>query len=706
MSVKPRSLYLPIILFWVFLSCPRLWYFVNSTAGAYGTLSILKTLASGFLQDGVLAIVLLLLFRFGHKRYLELRRRTTFTIKTIFISVTTLVLIFLMAGIEFFRTFGSNVNLSHLAFAGDTEIMMPSYKEIFSVGKIAVIVGVPLAYFFLAARLRSWRLELFFKRRRSLGLCLLGLALGMGMSEIPLSKDPLLDNLSENYVLSSLKFAIWGDELHGKPSELLQDVLDTRPIQDLRRGKQDWVFFNADYPLAQATAHQLCQMGLSDEKTCSQDQDGDGYPLSTDCNDHDPRIHPGAFDIPGNGIDEDCSGLDANPPNVIFIHWEGARAVNVGSIGYSTPCTPHFDALAKKGMLFRNAYANGTQTRWSLTSVYNSVLPRLSAKWIFFHNPELNLLAFPQILWNHGYQTIYIHGGDINFGNLKKRFTDYFEVMIDQSKQPIKSMKKVGWGPSDRDIYNFTYAYLKKRTDPRPFYLTIATLSLHHPMELPEKKYEVASQSKTINRYTNCLRYADETLEEFVNKVLADKSMSNTIFIIAGDHGMNWLAPHPTLTQNTLWEDLVWVPMLLVGEKWNLKPGVNDEIRQLADIGPTILDRLGIETPNHFIGHTLLRHFEAGREPRAFFGNANGGLSAGVRLGSYKYFVSFKTNQERLFNVDTDRKEENNLADDPRYTEVRLKLSKMVTDAYIQNGRLIDKNRFWNPDFGRIRRDR
>ena len=43
----------------------------------------------------------------------------------------------------------------------------------------------------------------------------------------------------------------------------------------------------------------------------SLDDDADGYSRPQDCNDADPAIHPGAVDIPDDGIDQDCSGADA-----------------------------------------------------------------------------------------------------------------------------------------------------------------------------------------------------------------------------------------------------------------------------------------------------------------------------------------------------------------------------------------------------------
>ena len=131
------------------------------------------------------------------------------------------------------------------------------------------------------------------------------------------------------------------------------------------------------------------------------DFDRDGYSMvlgGGDCAEGDPSINPGAYDIPGNGIDEDCFGGDRAPrepdngkaapeirqrghrTNIIFITVDAARADHLGCYGYQRDTTPNIDRLAAEGIRFANAYSQSSTTIYSMNSLMTSLIPLVVEK--------------------------------------------------------------------------------------------------------------------------------------------------------------------------------------------------------------------------------------------------------------------------------------------------------------------------------------
>lgn len=105
----------------------------------------------------------------------------------------------------------------------------------------------------------------------------------------------------------------------------------------------------------QTGADGFCAGGTPD------DEDGDGFTVADgDCNDADCSVNPGAFDVPGNQIDEDCSGVADDEPRSCdaFVGLDGADPMG---------------AAAALGLCRQTtAQATGRQRTWGV----------LSARWL------------------------------------------------------------------------------------------------------------------------------------------------------------------------------------------------------------------------------------------------------------------------------------------------------------------------------------
>ncbi|MGZ3428260.1 MAG: sulfatase-like hydrolase/transferase, partial [Polyangia bacterium] len=158
------------------------------------------------------------------------------------------------------------------------------------------------------------------------------------------------------------------------------------------------------------------------------DLDHDGYSSvlgGGDCNDFDRDVHPGAFDFPDDGIDQDCNGhqATATPPprapyaavppsvpkdlNVVLITIDALRADHVGAYGYKRATSPRLDALAKEAVLFDNGWAHAPSTRYSIPAIlagrYPSSIATALTHWPPAILPENRMFA--EMLKDRGYYT-------------------------------------------------------------------------------------------------------------------------------------------------------------------------------------------------------------------------------------------------------------------------------------------------------------
>lgn len=293
----------------------------------------------------------------------------------------------------------------------------------------------------------------------------------------------------------------------------------------------------------------------------------------------------------------------AKGKNVFVISLESTQSFVLNRSVEGKEITPFLNQLINESYYFPNFYHQTGQGKTSDAEflVDNSLYPLPSGA-VFFTHAQNEYNGLPEIISEEGYYSVVFHPNNKTFWNRDAMYDSLgYDDFFSESDFDIDESNSVGWGLKDEEMFKQSIEHLK--TLPEPYYVKYITLTNHFPFELDEEDQyipEWTSNSETVNRYFTTVRYTDEAVKSFFQKLKEEGIYEKSVFILYGDHyGIS--ANHNEAMSEFLGEEITpfqqvqlqRVPMLIhiPGEEGETIETIGGQI----DLKPTILNLLGID---------------------------------------------------------------------------------------------------------------
>jgi len=289
--------------------------------------------------------------------------------------------------------------------------------------------------------------------------------------------------------------------------------------------------------------------------------------------------------------------------NIVFIFMESLRSREIDLFGSPYSLTPNFDALASKSILFRNFYGHSDLTAGAEFSTVCSFYDLLMGINAMRSQYQVALFSLPEILSLFGYTNYWINSWSADFDNSRKFFKLHGNFLFVDKYAFPQNATKAGGHYSDEEIMRMAVETMDKAK--KPFFAMILTSTNHIPYQVPNKKFELGLESGLFGRYLNTFHYSDYALGGFFELIQNKDYFKNTLFFIFADTGNN-RTKRGRKSEDEYFDNVYHIP-LLIYDPFEEKGRVVEEIAGQVDIAPTVLDLLGIQVANHFVGQSLLQ---------------------------------------------------------------------------------------------------
>lgn len=302
-------------------------------------------------------------------------------------------------------------------------------------------------------------------------------------------------------------------------------------------------------------------------------------------------------------------GRPAARYNLVVIHMESLAGFQLGIFGNPLNATPHFDALARDGILFTNFFVPQGPTARSVFTMLTGI-PDLNPNRSASRNP---LLVSQHTLVNalEGYDKFYFLNGSATWGNIRGLLANNIPDLRMFEEGDYDAPYDDTWGVSDLVLFEKAHQTFSAARE--PFFAFIQTSGNHRPYTIPKDRRgfelaEVDDAALRANGFDNLaayngLRLLDYSLESFFARARRSGYFQRTVFVMYGDHGV----ASPTATPWAKIGLTAYHVPLVIYAPWLFEQGRRiDFTASLPDLLPTQLSLLGVPYLNTTLGRDLL----------------------------------------------------------------------------------------------------
>ncbi|MFO7626755.1 MAG: sulfatase [Candidatus Fermentibacteraceae bacterium] len=316
-----------------------------------------------------------------------------------------------------------------------------------------------------------------------------------------------------------------------------------------------------------------------------------------------------------------CGGPARQRPNVLVILMDTIRADHLGCMGYHRNTTPTIDSLAGEGTLFTACQAQSSWTLPAMTTILSGLNARehgAGRRYDALYGVSDDIPWMPHLFKIEGYETgaffnVIFMSSDFGF----HRGFDHFDCPAPVAGSPSRNAG---------ETVDAFLRWLEEVPDGTPFFAAVHFFDPHITYDPPEPWNTLFTDPGYEGEYNNLwggvpqlnavhfgrdtippeglanlqalydgeIAYTDMQLGRLLDRLLEMGLSENTLIVVVGDHGEEFLEHGGMDHGRTLYQEICHVPLVFCGPGVPRGQVVQTLVAQL-NVLPTVLELSGID---------------------------------------------------------------------------------------------------------------